>query len=123
MTARVGEPLHLVVRAADLPPVQCVSDDPLAAATKHPLTLQLLQQQLQRLGGTGFVLQQLRATIEGQPMVPLSVLGKLRRELVEQLQTRCNAAVPAPVVVVSDGVVSQLRGDIQLCRQPRNRSS
>ena len=54
------------------------STEPLAAARKHPLTHEVLEQQLGRLGGTVYELRNLRAEIVGQPMAPLSVLGKLR---------------------------------------------
>ena len=63
----------------------CTSAEPLAAAIKHPLTVETLEKQLGRLGGTGFVLRQLTASIEGSPMVPLSVLGQLRHDMVGKL--------------------------------------
>ncbi len=91
-TARVGEPLRLVVRSADEIEFSCTSDEPLSAAVKHPLTCETLQQQLGRLGGTGFTLAHLTATIEGAPMVPHSVLGQLRRVIVERLK----ALAPRP---------------------------
>ena len=42
----------------------------------------VLNEQLGRLGGTVYELRNLAARIDGQPMVPLSVLGKLRHEMV-----------------------------------------
>ncbi|MBL8850833.1 MAG: U32 family peptidase, partial [Planctomycetaceae bacterium] len=83
--AAVGRPLQLRVEARGLPPFDCASDAPLAAATKHPLTEAGLTTQLGRLGGTGFVLEQLSATITGAPMVPHSVLGLLRRQVATRL--------------------------------------
>lgn len=86
VTARVGEPLKLEVRGEGLAAFGCASPEPLAEAIRHPLTRKLLEDKLGRLGGSGFVLTHLSAVIEGTPMVPLSVLGKLRRALVEKLQ-------------------------------------
>ena len=45
----------------------------------------VLEQQLGRLGGTVYELRNLRAEIVGEPMAPLSVLGKLRHQMIEQL--------------------------------------
>ncbi len=116
-TARVGEPLRLVVRTEGNVEFQCTSGEPLAEAIKHPLTREILQQQLGRLGGTGFALAALTATVEGTPMVPLSVLGKLRRKMVERLQAaRATSSPPLPVLADSP-VLPQMRQEIQ---QPAN---
>jgi putative protease len=58
----------------------------LEAARKHPLTETTLQEQLGRLGGTPFKLDSLTAEIIGSPMMPLSVLGTLRHEIVAKLE-------------------------------------
>ena len=65
----------------------------LAEARKHPLTADMLAEQFGRLGGTAYQLRRLEARIEGRPMVPLSVLGKLRHEMVRLLDA---AAVELP---------------------------
>ncbi len=85
VTARVNEPLHLVVRPGGMAAFECLGEQPLAAAIKHPLNQATLEHQLGRLGGSGFRLDRLSATIEGTPMVPLSVLGKMRRQMVAGL--------------------------------------
>ena len=56
------------------------SSEPLAAARKHPLSVEQLREQFGRLGGTNYELRACQARIEGEPMAPLSVLGKLRHE-------------------------------------------
>ncbi len=86
VTAQVGQPLRLQVQAEGLPALDCSSAEPLSAAIKHPLTVETLEKQLGRLGGTGLVLRQLTASIEGSPMVPLSVLGQVRHDMVAKLQ-------------------------------------
>jgi putative protease len=83
--ARVGAPLLVTGRAASGATCRIVSDSPLEEARKHPLTEPLLRQQLGRLGGTSYELAALDARIEGRPMVPLSVLGKLRHAMVAGL--------------------------------------
>ena len=64
-----------------------VSDFVLSPANKHAVTVESLREQLGRLGGSVFELRSLEATIEGAPMVPFSVLGQLRREMIEQLNS------------------------------------
>jgi U32 family peptidase len=76
------------------------SSETLAAANKHPLSQDVLQQQLGRLGGTVYELRDLRAEIIGKPMVPLSVLGKLRHQMVDQLALS-NASRPTRRILKS----------------------
>jgi putative protease len=83
--ARAGQPLRIQGTTTNGLRCQVESGEPLEVATRHPVTLEVLQKQLGRLGGTVYELRQLDAKIAGNPMVPLSVLGKLRHELIEQL--------------------------------------
>ncbi len=83
--AAVGEPLRITGRASNGAHCDVESTQQLVAANKHPLTQDVLAQQLGRLGDTVYVLRNLRAEIAGEPMVPLSVLGKMRRQMIEQL--------------------------------------
>jgi putative protease len=84
--AAVGQKLRLTVTAGAAAPFELVTDEPLAEAQKHALSEEVLREQLGRLGATTFELALLNATIEGRPMAPLSVLGKLRRELIAKLE-------------------------------------
>ncbi|HEX2475682.1 MAG TPA: DUF3656 domain-containing protein [Lacipirellulaceae bacterium] len=83
--AAVGKPLRVTGRAANGADCVVESTQPLAAANKHPLTQEVLEQQLGRLGDTVYVLRNLRAEIVGEPMAPLSVLGALRHQMIKQL--------------------------------------
>jgi len=85
VTAAVGKPLVVRATLANGATCEVASDEPAVEAQKHPLTAETLREQLGRLGGTPFELRGLTATIEGRPMLPLSVLGRVRRSLVEQL--------------------------------------
>ncbi|TWT98162.1 putative protease YhbU precursor [Botrimarina colliarenosi] len=92
VNATVGEPLIVTAEAVNGASCTLRSEEPLEAARKHPLTEESLTEQLGRLGGTPYELRQVTATIVGEPMVPLSVLGKLRRELATSL----DASIQAP---------------------------
>ena len=58
---------------------------PLAPADKQPLDAERLAAQLGRLGGTPFRLGSLKNFLEGQVILPVSELNRLRREAVGQL--------------------------------------
>jgi len=83
--AEVGQPLEVLIDTAA--GIECTvrSPEPLAEARKHPLTLEVLREQFSRLGVTNYVLEHITTEIVGSPMVPLSVLGQLRHEMVRQL--------------------------------------
>lgn len=107
--AVTGEPLWI---EANLEPIgtstavlaaDVTSDAPLPAAKKHPITVEFLREQLGRLGSTPYELARLDAEISGAPMIPLSVLSKLRQELIARLdrltrQPRARSVAPAPVL-------------------------
>jgi putative protease len=107
--ARVGKPLRISAQCPGLPALSLSTDEPLAAATKHPATQELLAKQLGRLGETGFRLTELTADIVGGPMVPLSVLGKLRRELTAALATARDGGLQPSCAVAREPVLPQLR--------------
>ncbi len=97
--AAVGMPLRISGQTENGATVRLQSSDPLQEAIKHPLYTEVLAEQLGRLGGTTYELRCVEAKIDGRPMVPLSVLGKLRREMVEQLDA---AASRVPERSVAD---------------------
>ncbi len=61
------------------------SGQPLEPAEKRPLTPELIEAQFSRLGGTGFTLGKCSYALESGLMMPVSLLNKMRRELVEKL--------------------------------------
>ena len=83
-----AEGLNLTVIARDEQGhvVQANSQMPLIAAHSKPLTTERLQEQFGRLGNTPFQLGALTNGIEGNVMISLSEINRLRRELVEKLQ-------------------------------------
>jgi U32 family peptidase len=110
VAAAVGRPLAIVARTANGCECRLTSPEPLAAAVRHPLTAEVLRQQLGRLGGTPLELRRLEAKIDGCPMVPLSVLGKLRREMANRLQQALVARPPR--TIASQSVLAELDANL-----------
>ncbi len=93
----MGEPLRLRATLAGGATVEIVTEHVAAEARRHVLDETVLREQLGRLGGTPFELGKLTATIEGRPMVPLSVLGGLRHDLVRRLEEAATTREPRSV--------------------------
>ena len=85
VTATAGEPLHVVAVADNSASCELTSDDILPVARKHPVTEEGLREQLGRLGGSVYRLRQLTAHIDGVAMAPLSLLGRVRKDLLQSL--------------------------------------
>lgn len=82
---RAGEALTLVVRDEWGHVVQLASAMPLVTADRQPLTPDRLREQLGRLGGSAFRLGRLVTRLEGEVMLPVSELNRLRRDAVARL--------------------------------------
>jgi len=103
--AAVGKPMRVDVRFANHS-FTIETLEPLAEANKHAIDDKMLTEQLGRLGGSPFVLRSLTAHIEGRPMVPFSVLGLLRKEMLHRLETL--QATLAPKACSSDLVTKRM---------------
>lgn len=88
VVAIAGKPLKITVDSTGLSSLEIESEQLLVVAQKHSLTETVLQEQFARLGKTPFVLESLTAEIVGEPMMPLSVLGKLRHQMVRGLESQ-----------------------------------
>jgi putative protease len=102
VTVKVGEPLRISARTSSGAACTVESAEPAREATKHPLTTDVLRDQFGRLGGSPFELRTLTADVRGRPMLPFSVLGKLRHELLAALEAAVDAgiastAAPTPI--------------------------
>ncbi len=101
------------------------SGQPLEPAENHPLTADTLRAQLGRLGGTGYSLGNCRIELEDGLMLPLSLLNRMRRELVAKLRhapaqpTRNRPAPPAENRVLFPPMAPTQGYQLSvLCREP-----
>ncbi|MFT4557355.1 MAG: putative protease [Planctomycetaceae bacterium] len=108
--AAIGEPLRIEGSAANGATCDVESESPLEEARRHPLTEDVLNEQLGRLGKTVFELGDLSATITGSPMIPLSVLGGLRREMIQQLEK--SSTVRPARRIADESALEVLRGTL-----------
>jgi putative protease len=83
----IGAPLTLILRDGLGNVVKESSSMPLAKAEKRPLTTETLREQFGRLGGTPFKLGELKNFLEGEVILPMSEMNRLRREAVSKLET------------------------------------
>lgn len=81
---RAGARLHLRDLGSG---IVIASEKSLEPAEKRPLTAALLTQQLGRLGETDFALESLEVELEGNVILPVSELNRMRRRMIEQLMT------------------------------------
>ncbi|HVT89234.1 MAG TPA: DUF3656 domain-containing protein [Tepidisphaeraceae bacterium] len=89
-----------------------VSDQPLDAAQKFPVSEALLREQLGRLGDTPYELRKLTLETSGSPMVPKSLLNDLRRQAVAKLlQSRAQGLVRS---IQSENVLDHLRAALSV---------
>ncbi|MEI9998401.1 MAG: DUF3656 domain-containing protein [Verrucomicrobiota bacterium] len=84
VSGRAGAPLRLEARSGDAHAL-VESAMPLEIAQKRPLTTETLRAQLGRLGETAFELGALDNRLEGDVIVPVSELNRLRREVVQSV--------------------------------------
>ena len=82
----LGGPLTVIARDELGHVAKSASKVPLTAAEKHPLNEASLTAQLGRLGGTPFQLESMDVRVEGQLMLPVSELNRLRREVIAELE-------------------------------------
>jgi len=80
VSGRVGEPL-----AFESSGIVVRSLMPLEAARTAPLTVEKLQARLEKTAESGLQLRKLSVTIEGEGILPISEINRMRRELIEKL--------------------------------------
>jgi putative protease len=82
VSGKAGAPLKIQVQGTA---IEVTSSILLEPAVQRPLNLALLQAQLGRLGGTPYELGALDVTFEGEVILPVSELNRMRRAVVDQL--------------------------------------
>jgi U32 family peptidase len=83
-----GQPLTVIARDELGHMVRLASAMPLARAETRPFTTDRLREQLGRLGGTPFKLGKVKNSLEGEVLLPVSELNRLRREVVRDLEAQ-----------------------------------
>ena len=91
---QTGRPITVTASLPNSRPLTLKSDHIPEEARKHLVTEQVIEKQFRRLGNTRYKLDSCATTIQGNPMVPLSVLGKLRKALIAQLDKQVMARPP-----------------------------
>jgi putative protease len=115
VVAVTGEPLRLSGSTATGHRATVESTERLSLAESRPADEPLFAEQLGRLGGTIYHLRRLDARIEGRPMVPMSVLNRLRRELIVRLEL---AATNLPIrSITAEPALPSLIASITASRQ------
>ncbi|MCD6052029.1 MAG: yhbU, partial [Verrucomicrobia bacterium] len=97
-----GKPFTLIARDENGHVAQAESEVMLAVAEKTPLSTERLKEQLGRLGGTPFRLGELTNHLEGNVILPVSELNRMRREVAVELEAQ--AAAPKHWTLVSEPV-------------------
>ena len=82
-----GSPMTVIARDELGNVAKSISSMPLTPAEKTPLTDARVREQFGRLGGTPFRLGELKSLLEGELILPVSELNRLRRELVVELES------------------------------------
>jgi U32 family peptidase len=120
ITGRLGDALRLEVRDAWDNIGRAVWEGPLQVARKHPVTEELLRDQLGRLGDTPFELGSISSDLSADAMIPKSVLNDLRRQAVTELtsarENRRNRTIHRHML-------DELRGEIQSHRSENHAAS
>ena len=112
----VGTPLTVTIDDRIGHAVTVESAMPLDHARNQPLTAERLQEQLGRLGGTPFRLEQFTSRVEGDVMLPISELNRLRRALVAGLEQL--RAQPPRWTLIATPALARLAGGIDSSVQP-----
>jgi putative protease len=84
VTGRAGSPLKIEVKCGEAH-AEIESSMPLEVAQKRPLNDETLRAQLGRLGDTDFELGTLDNKLEGNVIIPVSELNRLRREVAQSV--------------------------------------
>jgi putative protease len=89
LRGKPGAKLELEARSEFCPlPIKLCSEIPLTAARTAPLTIEKLREHLGRFGDQPFALRELEAQFEGDLILPIAELNRLRRLLIDELNTR-----------------------------------
>ena len=117
---QVGEPLEFQVVWSEQREgisqhdfqISVTSDHVPERAQKHPVSVEAIEQQLGRLGNTPYTIGSVDIQIIGEPMIPLSVLGELRKQLVQQVDS-LRQSIPERTIR-PDGVAARMLENVRV---------
>lgn len=88
ITAKIGEPVTVSFTSEDGENAEFISDFICEQAQKRPITVEVLQKQLSRLGSTVYKMNNFNAKLDDNAMIPVSVLNNIRRQASEMLDEK-----------------------------------
>ncbi|TDU64237.1 putative protease [Prosthecobacter fusiformis] len=106
ISGSAGQPMVIQVKGQE---ASATSTIPLAPALQRPLTLETLQNQLGRLGGTPFELGEIELRLEENLILPVSELNRMRRSIVESSCARQGVGEPSLRPAITTTVADMLR--------------
>lgn len=93
VSGSLGQPLTLTCGSLSVS-----SSESLETAQNRPLNSEVLSEKLGKLGNTGYQLESLDNQVAEGLIMPLSALNRLRRALVEKLDSQAANTTPAPYI-------------------------
>jgi len=114
VSGAVGQPLRIEASAGERRAV-AESSRPLEAARNQPLTTKKLAAQLGKLADTPFRLEAIENLLASDVIAPISELNRLRRALVEQLETPPS---PSSVRLSLDEILTAIRAEPPATARP-----
>ena len=120
--ARVGQPLRLRLVDPEGHEAEALSEQPLEKALRHPLTEDVLREQIGRLGDTPFKLVAVELSDErgrvstADVMVPKSVLNDVRRRAVQSLMASLGRE--SQHAIAEPGALQAIRSEVAGLRPP-----
>lgn len=98
--AKLGEQLYVAAERENNKTVEARCSYIVEKAVKTVTDYQMIEKQLGRLGGSGYYLSSLVTDIDDDIIIPVSILNKARREIVEELDNSFSR--PYPLVTAYD---------------------
>lgn len=94
LTGRLGEPFEIAASSDKGHAARIIGDARVERAKQRPITQEILEEKLGRLGDTPFVLRSLKAELPPGALVPVSALNRARRALTEALAASSHRSHP-----------------------------
>ena len=88
VSAKLGEPLRIMIWDNDSNMVTMETEECFDVASNTPLSKERLKQQLEKTGSTPFAFSYLSLNMDENITMPISVINKIRREVLEQLEQK-----------------------------------